>query len=150
MVTLSTVLGNAPIKTPILGGDVGEQRRLRVLLVDDEPDMLALLQAVVVAESWEVVGRATNGPDAMRVAERIEPDVAVVDYRMPQMNGLEVAARLKSMWPNIVIVMFSAMDVQAEAVASGHVDRFVRKGDLRVLRSELDEVYEKRLKGVGG
>jgi two-component system response regulator YesN len=116
-------------------------------LVDDEPDMLALLQAVVVAESWEIVGRATNGPDAIRVAERIEPDVAIVDYRMPEMNGIEVAGHLKAMWPQIAIIMFSAMDVQAEAMASGHIDRFVRKGDLRFLRSELDEVYEARLSG---
>jgi len=65
------------------------------------------------------------------------------------MNGLEVAARLKPMWPNIVIVMFSAMDVEAEAVASGNVDRFVRKGDLRVLRTELDEIYDERLKAGG-
>jgi CheY-like chemotaxis protein len=127
-----------------------DQRRLRVLLVDDEPDMLALLQAVVVAESWEVVGRATNGPDALRVAQRIEPDVAVVDYRMPEMNGVEVAGHLKSMWPQIVIVMFSAMEVQAQAVASGHIDRFVRKGDLRLLRGELDEIYEERLRSTGG
>ena len=112
--------------------------------------MLALLQAVVVAESWEVVGRATNGADALRVAERIEPDVAIVDYRMPEMNGVEVAARLKSMWPQIIIVMFSAMDVQAEALASGHIDRFVRKGDLRFLRSELDELYEERLRHLSG
>jgi hypothetical protein len=41
------------------------------------------------------------------------------------------------------------MDVQAEAIASGHVDRFVRKGDLRFLRSELDEVYEERLGTLG-
>lgn len=124
-------------------------RKLRVLLVDDEPDMLALLQAVVVAESWEIVGRATSGADALRVAERIEPDVAIVDYRMPEMNGIEVSERLKSMWPQIMIVMFSAMDRETEALASGHVDRFVRKGDLGVLRRELDALYQERLGSLG-
>jgi len=130
------------------GGDVDQRRRLRVLLVDDEPDMLALLQAVVVAESWEVVGRATSGADAIRVAERIEPDVAIVDYRMPEMDGLELASRLKSIWPQIVVVMFSAMDVEGEAMGSGHVERFVRKGDLRILRRQLDEIYAERLGGT--
>jgi len=119
---------------------MGERLRLRVLLVDDEPDMLALLGAVVTAQSWEVIGRATNGPDAVRVAERIQPDVALVDYRMPGMNGVELAGRLKTMWPQIEIVMFSAMEVEAEALASGSVDRFVRKGDVNALRAVLDEI----------
>lgn len=115
-----------------------------MLLVDDEPDMLALLQAVLTATSWEVIGRATSAADAMRLAAQIEPDVAVVDYRMPEENGLQLAARLKALRPHVTVVMFSAMDVEAEARASDNVDRFVRKGDLRMLRRELDDVQEAR------
>jgi CheY-like chemotaxis protein len=126
-----------------------EDRRLRVLLVDDEPDMLALLQAVISATTWEVVGRATNGPDAMRLASQIAPDLAVVDYRMPGENGLELAARLRGQHPEVTIVLFSAMDVEAEAMATGNVDRFARKGDLRNLRRVLDEVYDERFNQRG-
>ncbi len=126
-----------------------EERRLRVLLVDDEPDMLFLLQSVVTAESWEIVGRATNAPDAMRLAQKIEPDVAIVDYRMPGESGLELASRLRAMWPEIEILMFSAMDVGAEALASGDVARFVRKGDLRNLKSVLGEIHA-RFQEEGG
>jgi CheY-like chemotaxis protein len=103
--------------------------------------MLYLLQAVVEATSWEIVGRATNGPDAMRIAEHIRPDLAVVDYRMPGENGLELAGRLKARYPATLVVMFSAMNVEAEVLASGNIDRFVRKGDLRLLRQTLDEVH---------
>src|SRR3954453_23237107 len=120
---------------------MADERRLRVLLVDDEPDMLYLLQAVVEATSWEIVGRATNGPDAMRLAEHIQPDLAVVDYRMPGENGLELAGRLRARYPATLVVMFSAMNVEAEVLASGNIDRFVRKGDLRLLRQTLDEVH---------
>jgi CheY-like chemotaxis protein len=121
---------------------MAEERRLRVLLVDDEPDMIALLQAVVTATSWEIVGRATNGPDAMRLAAQIAPDVALVDYRMPGENGLQLAERLKNLKPNVVVIMFSAMNtIEREALASGFVDRFARKGDLRNLRHVLDEVH---------
>lgn len=123
-----------------------EGRRLRVLLVDDEPDMLYLLQAVVAAESWEIVGRATNGPDAIRLAQRIEPDVAIVDYRMPGENGIDLAGRLKAMWSQVHIVMFSAMDVGAEALASGYIDEFVRKGDLRNLKHVLKSLNERLLR----
>ncbi len=111
--------------------------------------MLYLLQAVVEATSWEVVGRATNGPDAIRLAERIEPDLAVVDYRMPGENGLEVAGRLKGLHPHTTVVIFSAMPVEAEVLASPAVDRFVRKGDLRLLRQSLDEIYSERHGATG-
>jgi CheY-like chemotaxis protein len=124
---------------------MADERRLRVLLVDDEPDMLYLLQAVIEATSWEIVGRATNGADAARLAAQIEPDLAVVDYRMPGEKGIELAGRLKGLHPDITIVMFSAMPVEREAMASGNVDRFVRKGDLRLLRRELDEIRRERL-----
>jgi CheY-like chemotaxis protein len=123
---------------------MADQRRLRVLLVDDEPDMLHLLQAVVTATSWEIVGRATNGPDAMRLAAQMAPDIAIVDYRMPGETGLQLAKRLKTLRASIMVVMFSAMDMADEAAASGDVDRFVRKGDLRVLRRVLDDVQAGR------
>jgi CheY-like chemotaxis protein len=104
--------------------------------------MLYLLQAVVAATSWEIVGRATSGADAVRLAGQIAPDVAVVDYRMPGENGLQLAERLKGLHPDVTVVMFSAMPhVEREALASGFVDRFVRKGDLRYLRRVLDEVH---------
>jgi CheY-like chemotaxis protein len=128
---------------------VVEKRRLRVLLVDDEPDMLHLLQAVVTATSWEIVGRSTNGPDAMRLAAQMAPDIAIVDYKMPGENGLELAKRLKALRASTVVVMFSAMDMEEEAAASGNVDRFVRKGDLRILRRVLDEVQAERDAGPG-
>jgi CheY-like chemotaxis protein len=128
---------------------MAEERRLRVLLVDDEPDMLYLLQAVVTATSWEIVGRATNGADAMRLAAKIVPDVAVLDYRMPGENGLELAGRLKALRPHVTVIMFSAMEAEADSMASGVVDRFARKGDLRVLRRTLDEVHEERRGDLG-
>jgi CheY-like chemotaxis protein len=61
---------------------------------------------------------------------------------MPGENGLQLAARLKAMWPETIVVIFSAMDVAAEALASGSVDRFVRKGDMRYLRDALEELNE--------
>ena len=105
--------------------------------------MLALLQAVVTATTWEIVGRATNAPDAMRLATQIAPDVAVVDYRMPVENGLQLAARLKALRADTCVILFSAMKgVEQEAMESGNVDRFVPKGDLRNLRRVLDEVHD--------
>src|SRR5437764_4095160 len=88
---------------------VTRPRPLRVLLVDDDADMLVMLQAVLTSRNIDVVGLATNGADAERVAATIAPDVAVVDYMMPNMNGFETASRLKAVRPQCVIVIFSAL-----------------------------------------
>src|SRR6266498_1122934 len=70
-----------------------QRRPLRVLLVDDDADVLVMLQAVLTSRTLDVVGLATSGSDAERVAIAIAPDVAVVDYMMPGMTGFETATQ---------------------------------------------------------
>ena len=123
------------------------ERRLRILLVDDEPDILTLLQAMLAASSWEVIGKARSGADALRLAATLEPDVAVVDYMMPGMNGVEMAERLKALWPECEVVLFSAFDLAAEALDSPWVDRFLDKTQVAKLDDVLQEVAESR--GLG-
>lgn len=115
-------------------------RRLRILLVDDEPDILLLLQAMLTAPTWEITGKAATGEDAVRIATYLKPDVAVVDYMMPGMHGLELAERLKAVQPGCEVVLFSAYDVQDEADVSPHVDHFLAKTDVGRLERLLDRV----------
>jgi DNA-binding NarL/FixJ family response regulator len=109
-------------------------------LVDDDPDVLVMLQAVLTNRTLDVVGLAGSGEDAVRVAGAIVPDVAVVDYMMPGMNGFETATRLKAVCPDCKIVLFSALDIEAEAFEYPHVDLFVRKSDVLQLEELLSEM----------
>ena len=114
-----------------------------MLLVDDDADVLVMLQAVLTSRTLDVVGLATNGEDAERVAVTIAPDVAVVDYMMPGLTGFETATRLKAVRPECVVVIFSALDLEARAAEEADVDRFVRKSEilqLEVLLTELRTV----------
>lgn len=122
------------------GADMAHRRPLRVLLVDDDADVLAMLQAVLTTESLDVVGLATNGEDAERVAAAIGPDVAVVDYMMPGMTGFETATRIKAVREECVVVIFSALDIGAQADAHPDVDRFIAKSDILVLEHLLTEL----------
>jgi DNA-binding response OmpR family regulator len=117
-----------------------EARRLRVLIVDDEPDMLALLQAVLVMRDWEVIGRASDGETAVRIAGDITPDLVIVDYMMPGLNGIETAERIKATRPASEVLLFSALDLENEAAAHPAVDRFLRKGDMNALQRVLSEI----------
>lgn len=119
---------------------MNEPRRLRVLLVDDEPDILALLGAVLATREWEVIGRAADGPTAIRIAGEIAPDLAVVDYMMPGLNGVETAERIKAQRPECEVLLFSAIDVADAVRDSPAVDRFLQKGDMSALQQVLTEV----------
>ena len=69
---------------------------IRVLVAEDQTMILGALAAMLDMEDGiEVVARATNGGDALRLAEEAQPDVVVTDIEMPGMTGLEFAAALK-------------------------------------------------------
>jgi len=121
------------------------RRPLRVLLVDDDADVLVMLQAVLTSRSLDVVGLATSGGDAERVAAAIAPDVAVVDYMMPGMTGLETAERIKAVRPQCTVIIFSALaELAAEAGQHPAVDHFVPKSDILALEALLQDMRSAR------
>ncbi|MBN9458309.1 MAG: PleD family two-component system response regulator [Bosea sp.] len=83
----------------------------RVLVVDDVPANLKLLEAKLSAEYFDVL-TATNGPDALAICERGEPDIVLLDVMMPGMNGFEVCRRLKNTpaTAHIPVVIVTALD----------------------------------------
>ena len=82
----------------------------RTLIVDDEPDVLALiaLEIELANDGLTVAGTASSGEEAYAALEETQPDVIVLDYMMPDSNGLEVAAKILYDRPDQNIVLFSA------------------------------------------
>src|SRR5256712_10313162 len=70
------------------------QRRGRVLVVEDEPDVAELIRYNLVKEGWEVI-TAGSGADALKRVRDARPDVVLLDIMVPQLNGWEVCRRLK-------------------------------------------------------
>jgi DNA-binding response OmpR family regulator len=81
----------------------------RVLVADDDPDILELLRLNLEAQGYSVVS-ADNGEDARTLALQIVPDLIVLDVMMPKMDGLEVLAALKAYAStrDIPVVMLTA------------------------------------------
>lgn len=65
-----------------------------ILVVDDEPDVLKVLEKRLQNEGYQVI-KANNGKKALMLAEQEKPDLVILDIDMPDMDGGEVAARLK-------------------------------------------------------
>ena len=102
---------------------------IRLIIADDNPHARHGLQAVLTAHPGiEVCGEASQGQEAIALAAEKKPDVALLDVRMPVLDGIETARLMKERWPKIRIVLISMYaDYQVEALESG-ADVFLVKG----------------------
>jgi DNA-binding NarL/FixJ family response regulator len=101
-----------------------------VLVADDNYSVRRALCEVFARESdFEVCAEADDGRDAIEKAERLRPDMIVLDLSMPDINGLDVARELKDRMPSVPIILFTF-----------YVDRFVKEA---ALSSGVSEVVSK-------
>jgi DNA-binding NarL/FixJ family response regulator len=97
-----------------------------VAVADDNEAFRVLLGTMIGLEAGlELVGEAGNGVAALELAERQRPDVLVLDFAMPRMDGLEVLGRLASTCPDVRVIVYTghgSADVKATALELGAVD----------------------------
>jgi len=78
----------------------------RILLVDDNPAVRRYLRAVLEQQqNWRVTGEARTGAEALHEVLESPPDLIVLDYRMPDLNGVDVARQISVMFTKIPILM---------------------------------------------
>ena|SRR5579883_3115697 len=80
---------------------------MRILIADDHPLFRDGLRSRLEARGIEVVGEATDGLDAIRQVERLQPRVVLMDIAMPSLSGLEAARRLKASFPEVAVVFLT-------------------------------------------
>ena len=83
-------------------------RRIRVMIVDDVAIVRRLVaDALAIDPELQVVGMAANGKEALAKISSFAPDLVILDYEMPEMDGLETLRELKKSFPEIRVVLFS-------------------------------------------
>ncbi|HEU4501210.1 MAG TPA: response regulator transcription factor [Nitrospira sp.] len=110
----------------------------RVLLVDDESLVRRTLKQILSAyQDLELVGEAANGEEAISAMERLQPDVVVMDIRMPAFDGIAAVRAIREKYPRAKIIGLS------EYAQSYNIDAMERAGALGVyLKSmALEELY---------
>ncbi|MFD1537343.1 response regulator [Nonomuraea guangzhouensis] len=84
---------------------------IRVLLADDEPMVRAGVRSILATDTGiEVVAEAGDGREAVELALAHRPDVAMLDIRMPRLDGLAAAAELRAVLPDLAVVMLTTFD----------------------------------------
>ena len=123
-------------------------KRTRVLLCDDTEDILLLMSMELgFHDDIEVVGAAHNGREAVELAERLQPDVVILDLAMPVMGGLEALPRILEVARTKVIVLsgLDASNVASQALELGAA-LYLEKG---VAPDEIAEIVKEVAAGPG-
>jgi DNA-binding NarL/FixJ family response regulator len=80
----------------------------RILIADDSPIVRQGLRNLLRGHAdWEICGEAVDGQDAIAKTRQLAPDVIVLDFLMPAMNGIEAARKISSVHPTTSILLFS-------------------------------------------
>ena len=103
-------------------GFEGNGMDVRVLVVDDTDHVRKMLAEMLELDGFDVVGQAASGLQAVDLAGAADPDVIVMDYKMPDMDGLEAAKSIRKTRPDQAIVLYTAYldaDLERQAKDAG-------------------------------
>jgi DNA-binding NarL/FixJ family response regulator len=84
---------------------------IRILIADDHEVIREGVRALVAKkQDWEICGEASDGRTAVALAEKLQPDVAIIDFGMPELNGLEATRQIKRVLPHCEVLIFTGTE----------------------------------------
>jgi DNA-binding NtrC family response regulator len=114
----------------------------KILIADDEKNMRWILDKALKDEGFSVV-EATDGQEAFELFIDTEPDMIILDYRMPEMDGMEVLKRIKTINQKVPVIMVTAhgsTDAAVEAMKLGAIDYISKPFDMEELKITIKKV----------
>jgi NarL family two-component system response regulator LiaR len=118
-----------------------QKNKIRVLLVDDHVVVRSGLGAVLMAnDDLSLVGEAGNGEEAIRLCERLQPDVVLMDLMMPVMDGVTATKIIRERWININVIAltsFKEKDLVEGALKAGAISYLLKTVSAEELTSTI-------------
>ncbi|MFP5352427.1 MAG: response regulator transcription factor [Actinomycetota bacterium] len=118
-----------------------------VLIVDDDKDLRYMLRYLIESTtSFEVVGEAGDGQEAIDLTRKLHPDLIIMDAAMPTMDGVEATKRIKEMWPRTYILGLTAFSDYPEVMLGSGANKCLLKteayGSLTTVMERLKDESE--------
>jgi DNA-binding NarL/FixJ family response regulator len=120
---------------------MSEKEKVSIIVVDDHPMILAGLKAMIDSiEDLEVIATSDDGAKAVDLILEMKPDVALLDVRLPELNGLEAMRRLKQSLPDLAVILITASDSDLyliEALRYGASGYLTKDSSRELIRSTV-------------
>jgi DNA-binding NarL/FixJ family response regulator len=115
----------------------------RILIADDHKSVLRAVRAMLESHpGWEVCGEAMDGREVVNKAVELQPDLIVLDFAMPEMNGLKAADEITKLLPEVKTVLYTIYGSALGPEATKHgICRVVEKSKTGALVSAVDELF---------
>jgi len=97
----------------------GHMNSKRILIAEDETLIRMDLAEMLRENGYEVVGEATNGEEAVALANELKPDLAILDVKMPKLDGISAAEKIVEIAPVLMLTAFSQKDLVERALDAG-------------------------------
>ena len=140
--------------------DTAKNRPARILVAEDEALIRLDLVEMLTEAGYEVVGQATNGVEAVTLAKELKPDLAILDVKMPELDGISAAQEIIEISPVLMLTAFSQKELVERARDAGVMAYVVkpfsisdltpaieiamsRHLQMRTLREEVADLYER-------
>jgi len=108
----------------------------RIILADDHTLVRQGIKKILAEDpGLEVIGEAVDGQEALKLLEKLRPDLVILDIQMPRMGGMEAAQKIKEIWPELKVLMLT-MHKENEYLRQARkigVEGFVLKEDVDVV-----------------
>src|SRR6056297_2375748 len=118
----------------------------QILIVDDEPDMLELLKRSLEPDLNSRLSTAASAKSALQILSEKHVDLALIDIKMPEMDGLELLELVKRKWPDLTVVMMTAygtIETAVYAMKQGAYDFITKPFDHEALLLRLEKALER-------
>ncbi len=115
-----------------------ENPPLRILVAEDESIIRLDIKETLVAQGYEVVAEATNGKEALQMILELEPNVVILDIKMPEMDGISVAKAVSDICGVVILSAFSQQEQVKKAIEAGTQVYLVKPFEQNELRAAIE------------
>jgi len=128
-----------------------ERKQLKIMIIEDEQDILLLYKDYLLSRGHKIVATSTTANEILSDYDRIQPDVAIIDYKLPNnKNGIDAAIQILDKYPSAAILIVTAYETVKKEIAkrslfdNKRVEVLIKPLRLALLETSIVDIVNKK------